>query len=338
MWLNACCRYGRIQELQSSATIPPKIFCPARARRRAEGAPVARARPKNLIAPYQYSQFSLRRACLVNVRLIEICNSYKGGNGMMRTVRLTMAQALVRYLCNQFTDDRRRKGAAVCRASSPFSAMATSPASPKRWRRCRISCRPGAGRTSSRWRLRPSASPRRSAGARSWSRATSIGPGRAQHDDRCGRRPCQPAAGADAGRRHFRQSPARSGHAAGRAFRRSDHHRQRCLQGGDALLGPHLHPEQILSSLPQAVGRACSIPADCGPAFIALPQDVQEMAWDYPEAFFEPTVHAHSAAAAGPGRLAEAVRPAQDRQAAADHFRRRRALFRRREGAGANLP
>src|SRR5712675_2553495 len=50
------------------------------------------------------------------------------------------------------------------------------------------------------------------------------------------------------------------------------------------------HPEQIVSSLPQVVAVLLD-PADCGPAFIALPQDVQEMAWDYPEAFFKPTVH-----------------------------------------------
>lgn len=50
------------------------------------------------------------------------------------------------------------------------------------------------------------------------------------------------------------------------------------------------HPEQIISSLPQAVATMLD-PADCGPAFIGLPQDVQEMAWDYPEAFFTPTTH-----------------------------------------------
>lgn len=51
------------------------------------------------------------------------------------------------------------------------------------------------------------------------------------------------------------------------------------------------HPEQIISSLPQAVA-AMLDPADCGPAFIALPQDIQEIAVDYPAAFFEPVVHA----------------------------------------------
>src|SRR5215831_12856406 len=48
-------------------------------------------------------------------------------------------------------------------------------------------------------------------------------------------------------------------------------------------------PEQIISSLPQAVA-AMLDPADCGPAFIALCQDTQEKAFDYPEALFEPTV------------------------------------------------
>ncbi len=45
------------------------------------------------------------------------------------------------------------------------------------------------------------------------------------------------------------------------------------------------HPAQILSSLPQAVATMMD-PADCGPAFIGLPQDVQEIAYDYPVEFF----------------------------------------------------
>ena len=68
-----------------------------------------------------------------------------------------------------------------------------------------------------------------------------------------------------------------------------------------------VHPEQIISSLPQAVATMLD-PADCGPAFIALPQDVQEMAWDYPEAFFAETVHGIPRARPDRDRLAEAVR------------------------------
>lgn len=48
------------------------------------------------------------------------------------------------------------------------------------------------------------------------------------------------------------------------------------------------HPAQILQSLPQAIATMLD-PADCGPAFIGLPQDVQEVAYNYPSAFFAET-------------------------------------------------
>jgi 3D-(3,5/4)-trihydroxycyclohexane-1,2-dione acylhydrolase (decyclizing) len=49
-------------------------------------------------------------------------------------------------------------------------------------------------------------------------------------------------------------------------------------------------PAQIVRSLPQALAVMLD-PATRGPAFIALPQDVQAEAYDYPARFFEPTVH-----------------------------------------------
>jgi len=49
-------------------------------------------------------------------------------------------------------------------------------------------------------------------------------------------------------------------------------------------------PEQLISSLPQMVATLLD-PADCGPVFLALPQDIQAEAFDYPEVFFEKTVH-----------------------------------------------
>ena len=49
-------------------------------------------------------------------------------------------------------------------------------------------------------------------------------------------------------------------------------------------------PEQILTSLPQAVA-ILTDPALCGPATLALPQDVQAESYDYPEEFFAPRVH-----------------------------------------------
>ncbi len=49
-----------------------------------------------------------------------------------------------------------------------------------------------------------------------------------------------------------------------------------------------VHPAQIIQSLPQAIATMLD-PADCGPAFIGIPQDTQELAYDYPEEFFEET-------------------------------------------------
>ena len=50
------------------------------------------------------------------------------------------------------------------------------------------------------------------------------------------------------------------------------------------------HPAQIIQSLPVALATMLD-PADCGPAFIGLPQDVQGWAHDYPASFFEKRVH-----------------------------------------------
>ena len=49
-------------------------------------------------------------------------------------------------------------------------------------------------------------------------------------------------------------------------------------------------PAQVLSSLPQAVGIMLD-PAECGPAFIGLPQDTAAEAYDFPVEFFARTVH-----------------------------------------------
>lgn len=51
-----------------------------------------------------------------------------------------------------------------------------------------------------------------------------------------------------------------------------------------------VRPSQVLSSLPQAVAVLLD-PADCGPVTICLPQDVQGEAYEFPESFFEPVIH-----------------------------------------------
>lgn len=50
------------------------------------------------------------------------------------------------------------------------------------------------------------------------------------------------------------------------------------------------HPAQVIQSLPAAIATMLD-PADCGPAFIGLPQDVQGWTYDYPARFFGRKVH-----------------------------------------------
>ncbi len=49
-------------------------------------------------------------------------------------------------------------------------------------------------------------------------------------------------------------------------------------------------PEQLLAILPQ-VARVLTDPAECGPVTLALPQDVQAEAFDFPDALFAPVLH-----------------------------------------------
>ena len=66
------------------------------------------------------------------------------------------------------------------------------------------------------------------------------------------------------------------------------------------------HPAQVIQSLPAAIGTMLD-PADCGPAFIALPQDVQGWTYDYPESFFKARTHRIRSQAADPAEIADAV-------------------------------
>lgn len=66
------------------------------------------------------------------------------------------------------------------------------------------------------------------------------------------------------------------------------------------------HPAQIIQSLPAALATMLD-PADCGPAFIGLPQDVQGWTYDYPTSFFEERVHRIRRQAPDVAEVAEAV-------------------------------
>ena len=65
-------------------------------------------------------------------------------------------------------------------------------------------------------------------------------------------------------------------------------------------------PEQLLRSLPQAMS-VLTDPAECGPVTLALPQDVQAQAWDYPRTFFETRIHVPTQAGADSRQLAAAA-------------------------------
>lgn len=65
-------------------------------------------------------------------------------------------------------------------------------------------------------------------------------------------------------------------------------------------------PEQVLTSLPHAIATMLD-PSDCGPAFLGLPQDVQAEAFDVPLAVLEPTIHRIVRPEPDRGQLARAI-------------------------------
>ena len=225
---------------------------------------------------------------------------------MTGTIRLTMAQALVRYLCNQFTIVDGDKvplfpgvfaifghGNVTCLAEALEAAKDQLPT----WR----------GQNEQSMALAAIGFAKAKRRRQIMVAATSIGPGALNMVTA-------------AGVAHSNRLPVLL--LSGDTFvnRRPDPVMQQVEHFGNPTINVNdafkavtrywdriVHPEQIISSLPQAVGILLD-PADCGPAFIALPQDVQEMAWDYPEAFFEPKVHAVPRPRPDRDRLAEAVR------------------------------
>ena len=205
------------------------------------------------------------------------------------SVRLTMAQALVRYLCNQFTEiDGERvplfaglfaifgHGNVTCLSEALEVGSGHAPDLARTERTV-----DGAGRD----RLRQGEAP-----ASDHDRGDLHRAGGAQHGDRRRRRPCQPPAGAAAIRRHLRQSSARPGAAASRTLRRSDDHDQRRLQGGDALLGPH-RSSRADHLLPAAGGgRRCWIPRLRSGLHRSVRRTLRKWPSTIRDAFFEPTV------------------------------------------------
>jgi 3D-(3,5/4)-trihydroxycyclohexane-1,2-dione acylhydrolase (decyclizing) len=229
-----------------------------------------------------------------------------GGDAMSRdTVRLTMAQALVRYLCNQFTeiDDQRvplfagvfgifGHGNVTCLSEALEAVQDKLPT----WR----------GQNEQSMALAAVAFAKAKRRRQLMIAATSIGPGATNMITA-------------AGTAHANRLPVLL--LAGDVFasrvpdpvmQQVEHFSDPTISVNDAFKAVTrywdriLLPEQIISSLPQAVA-AMLDPADCGPAFLGLTQDAQEVAYDYPLAFFEPTTWAVPRPRPDRKKLSEAV-------------------------------
>lgn len=208
------------------------------------------------------------------------------------TVRLTMAQALVRYLCNQFTwiDGQRvplfagvfgifGHGNVTCLSEALEQVQDQLPT----WR----------GQNEQSMALAAIGFAKAKRRRQLMVAATSIGPGALNMVTAAGvamanRLPVLLIAGDTFANR-----------LPDPVLQQVEHFGDPTLTANDAFKSVVRYwdritlPEQLIQSLPQAVATMLD-PADCGPAFIGLAQDTQELAYDYPEAFFEPRVWAIS--------------------------------------------
>lgn len=205
------------------------------------------------------------------------------------TVRLTMAQALVKYLCNQFTEIDGDRVPLIAGVFSIFGhgnvtciaeALETVQDQLPTWR----------GQNEQSMALAAVAFAKAKRRRQAMAALSSIGPGAMN----------MVTAAATA---HANRLPILI--LAGDVFanRRPDPVLQQVEHFGNPTISVNdafkavtrywdriTHPEQIISSLPRAIATMID-PADCGPVFLGLCQDTQELAYDYPAAFFEPTVH-----------------------------------------------
>jgi len=86
------------------------------------------------------------------------------------------------------------------------------------------------------------------------------------------------------------------------------------------------HPAQVIQTLPAALATLLD-PADCGPAFLGLPQDVQGWAYDYPTVLFRKEGPPNPPRQPGFGRSQRGSRASENRRKADDHCRGRCAVF-----------
>jgi 3D-(3,5/4)-trihydroxycyclohexane-1,2-dione acylhydrolase (decyclizing) len=79
-----------------------------------------------------------------------------------------------------------------------------------------------------------------------------------------------------------------------------------CLRPVSRYFDRIVRPEQLLTALPRAL-HVLTDPALCGPVTLALPQDVQAEAWDWPQSFFADREHHRRRPPPCAGEIAAAV-------------------------------
>ncbi|MEO6929060.1 MAG: 3D-(3,5/4)-trihydroxycyclohexane-1,2-dione acylhydrolase (decyclizing), partial [Casimicrobiaceae bacterium] len=79
-----------------------------------------------------------------------------------------------------------------------------------------------------------------------------------------------------------------------------------CLRPVSRYFDRIVHPQQLLTALPRAI-EVLTDAALCGPVTLALPQDVQASAFDYPQSFFATRQRAPRAASPSPEDVAHAA-------------------------------
>ena len=172
-------------------------------------------------------------------------------------MRLTVAQALVRFLGRPAHRARRRRAAASSPAASASSATATSPGSARRCSSTR-DLLPYHPARNEQAMVHVAAGYARQRNRLGDVRLHDLGrPGRDEHGHRRGAGDDQPPAGAAAARRHVRDAHAAPGAAAARGPARRDGVGQRLLPAGVALLRPH-RARPSSSSRPRSRRCACS--------------------------------------------------------------------------------
>ncbi len=250
----------------------------------------------------------------------------------MKTVRLTMAQALVRYLISQKTEIDGETvplfpgvfaifghGNVTCLSEALEAVKDELPT----WR----------GQNEQSMALAAIGFAKAKRRRQIMVALSSIGPGAANMVTAAGTRHGQPAAGPLPRRRRLRQPPSRPGAAAGRAFQQPDHDGERRLPRRDPLLGPH-HPSRADHLVAAAgggdharprrlrAGLPRPLPGHAG-ARLRLPRSVLRAA-------HPPHPPCRGPTAARSSRAADA---SEEGEEAAHHRRRRRALLAGRGGA-----